>query len=296
MGRWQEQCDAPRSDDQCGFALVVVIWILTLLSLIATSFTASMRTETAVSANMIDDLRARAHLEAGVHLGIGILSGAGLPEGWDLDGRPVEVEFDDVRLSLALQSESGKFDLNSGSDEILLRLLKAAGAAEELSAMLLDRIHDWRDEDDLHRLNGAEVDDYVQAGLNYGPANADFRSVDELRFVLGMPPDVFLRLRAAMTVFTGLVEPEPKYAPPLVLLALADGDQAAVQALLQAREAATPSGVVVESPVVTVRSSILKEGHTAETIEAAVWLTREAGRAYRIVDWRVLRPVPEAEE
>ena len=279
-----------------GFALIVVVWVLTLLSLIATSFTTSMRTETSVAANMIEDTRWRAHVEAGVHLGIAALSAEALPEGWGLDGRPVGFEFDGATLTVALQSESGKHDLNAGSDELLLNLLQSAGADDDLAATLLNRIHDWRDEDDLRRVNGAEAEDYAEAGLSHVPADRDFRSVDELRFVLGMPPEVFRRLRGAVTVHSGLASPVWDVAPELVLLALADGDQAAAQAIALAREQGVAGGADFHSPVTTVSAGLSGNIENDAILEAVVWLTPEGDRPFRIVDWYIGPRTPAATE
>jgi general secretion pathway protein K len=46
---------------------------------------------------------------------------------------------------------------------------------------LVDAILDWRDEDDLHLVNGAEDPDYKAAGLPYGAKDGPFDSLEELQ-------------------------------------------------------------------------------------------------------------------
>ncbi len=57
-------CRPPRNR---GIALVVVLWTLLLLSLIAASFLALTRGEIGVARNAVDNARAEALADAGVH-------------------------------------------------------------------------------------------------------------------------------------------------------------------------------------------------------------------------------------
>lgn len=274
-----------------GFALVLVIWLLSLLSLVGLSFTGAMRTESQVAAHAIADSRERAVLEAGVHRGIAALLAPSGNTGWRLDGVPQAVRFDGKNLAVSLHDESGKVDLNAASPELLRRLLLAAGASLDDAGLLVDRILDWRDQDDQRRLNGAEAADYAAAGRAVGPDNRRFRLVAELRQVLGLLPELFERLRQAVTVHSGIADPVEAVAPELVLLALRDGDTAAVEATLQARQANPPrvgGGATPRLRVVTVRSQLVSVEEGRRALEATIWLPQGGDAAYRIVDWRWL--------
>ncbi len=60
---------------------------------------------------------------------------------------------------------------------------------------------------------------YRAAGLNYGPAGAPFRSLDEVGAVLGMTPDLLKRVRPYLSLYANTT-PDPAIAAPPVLAAM----------------------------------------------------------------------------
>ena len=75
-------------------------------------------------------------------------------------------------------------------------------------------IVDWRDGDDLTQpMGGAEDPQYAAAGLPYGAKDAPFDTVAELEQVLGMPRTLFERAAEHLTVFSGLPQPDQRFAP-----------------------------------------------------------------------------------
>ncbi len=152
-------------DGQRGLALVVVLWVLVLLSLIAASFSRTTRTEINVARNLVDNAKAEALAEAGVYLAILALLDPDPAQRPRADGTPFEVAFGGAEITVSVQDEGGKIDLNQAPDELLRGLLLAAawtgpdGEAARLGAdeadALVDAIRDFADEDDLHRLSTA---------------------------------------------------------------------------------------------------------------------------------------------
>jgi general secretion pathway protein K len=71
---------------------------------------------------------------------------------------------------------------------------------EDPAAALAAAIVDWRDEDDLSLLNGAEDRDYRDAGRTLGAKDAPFVAVEELMQVLGMTPEIYARLAPEVSV------------------------------------------------------------------------------------------------
>ena len=67
---------------------------------------------------------------------------------------------------------------------------------EDQQTRLVNAILDWRDEDDLVHIEGAEKKEYQDAGLNYQPQNKPFQSIEELQLVLGMNETVFKWIEA----------------------------------------------------------------------------------------------------
>ena len=84
----------PRPAENRGIALVVVLWTLLLLSLIAASFLTLTRGEIGVARNAVDNARAEALADAGVHRAVlGLMrpvSGGGWRvDGWWFNGRRI---------------------------------------------------------------------------------------------------------------------------------------------------------------------------------------------------------------
>ncbi len=204
-----------------GIALLSVLWVLTLLALMAASFTRTTRTETALARNLLENARAEALADAGVHLAAaGLLqpTGAG---GWAIDGEVhgFDLEGGEVRVTIA--DEGGKIDLNLAAEELLLGLFKAAGVDAGTRAELVGAILDFRDPDSLRHIDGAEDDDYADAGYPYDAKDGAFEAVAELQQVMGMSPPLFALVAPAVTVHSRKPLPNDKTASPLVAAALA---------------------------------------------------------------------------
>ena len=203
-----------------GLALVSVLWVLTLLSLMAASFTNTTRTEVNLARNEAESARAEAMADAGVNAAIlGLLTNNPQRE-WRVDGTVYAWRFEGGELRANAWDEGGKIDLNVGSNAVLKSLFEAAGVDADKAAALVDAIVDFRDPNDLRQLNGAEDQDYHAAGLPYGAKDAPFETVDELRQVLGMTPALFDTVAPALTVYGRQRTPFEPIAPPLVKAAL----------------------------------------------------------------------------
>jgi hypothetical protein len=63
-------------------------------------------------------------------------------------------------------------------------------------------VEDWRDGDDLVRLNGAERQHYLAAGVKHVPGNKPFQSAGEAQRILGMTPGIFACIIGEITVLT----------------------------------------------------------------------------------------------
>ncbi len=141
-------------------------------------------------------------------------------DGWRSDGTVTVWRFGGGRVRVSIQDEDGKIDLNAAPDGLLRGLFLSVGLDEDASAALVDAIADFRDRDDLHRLDGAEDRDYADAGLPWGAKDAPFEAVEELQQVLGMTGEIYRRVAPALTVHSGRRGLDPQVAPRKALLAL----------------------------------------------------------------------------
>ena len=210
-----------------GIALISVLWVLTLMAVIAANFTSITRTQMNLTRNMIDNSHAEALADAGVNLAVLGLSDPDPEAKWVPDGRLYKGRYGDGLLTVSVIDETGKIDLNRGQDELLQGLFESAGLEEKAAAALVDAVVDFRDPDDLTRINGAEDDDYSAAGLPYGAKDAPFEAVSELRQVLGMTQALYDRIAPALTVWSRRPGVNPDFAPREVLMAIPglDGGQ-----------------------------------------------------------------------
>ena len=104
-----------------------------------------------------------------------------------LDGRPyrigknVLVRLQDIRGQISLNAVS----LDGPGKARLERLAATYGLDQAVISRLVDDLLDYRDADDLRRINGAEKEEYAQAGRGGGIRNADILSPTELTRILG---------------------------------------------------------------------------------------------------------------
>ncbi len=211
----------------------MVIWALGLLAALAASLTMATRTAALITANQVENAQAEALADAGVQLAMldlgrtfaGILAVPPLA----IDGTPRLCSLSGLgRLSIAVESETGKVDLNTATDALLLRLIEGVGSRDIAASSVADRILDFRDADNLHRLNGAEADTYRRANSASVPKNAPFVAVEELGEVLGLSPALVAKLHPYVTVYSSSTGVDPRMAP-IRLLGVLAGQSAAGQ-------------------------------------------------------------------
>jgi len=219
-----------------GVALVLVLWVLVLLSMLATHLSFASRSEAKLASNLVIGARLQHAADAGVRWAMWSLT-APAQERWLADGMLHQMELDGMTVHAALYDEFGKIDLNYATPERLTALLDAADVPEEENRFLVDAIIDWRDSDQLRRLNGAEDEDYVAAGLNYGAKDAPFESTDELTRVLGMTDQIYQRIKHAVTVYSRKSTINPLVAPRLVLMSLPGASADLVDDYIETRRA-----------------------------------------------------------
>lgn len=199
---------APRAG-QRGFALVLTLWTVVIVLLLAAALDAwvAARVEQARAIrdrvqDQLDAYSTRATVS--YLLGTRRFTRAGLTtldeeSPIDADPRFGELRIDPVggeitldgtayrglgRIRFALQDQAGQIALNGEETEALTALLRSFGAGQIERQSLLDALADYRDSNELRRLNGAEREEYLAAG-EPPPSNFHLASPPELLRVLG---------------------------------------------------------------------------------------------------------------
>jgi general secretion pathway protein K len=216
------------------------------------------------------------------------------------DGRLYQQEFDGILVEVSAIDERGKLDINATDELTLVNMFIGHGMEMTEAEFLAAAVLDWRDEDEMERVNGAEEDAYYAAGLEVGPANRPFMMTEELLQVVGMPYELYRLLEPGITVFSRAAKPNPAFAPVEALMALPDITYDEAMNFVQERNSQQPgdnlgtelpNGVVVMEQGRGVTYSI----QARATMPNGVWEQLEAtirvggnklGNPYRVLRWR----------
>lgn len=130
----------------------------------------------------------------------------------------VRVRFQDLRGLLPLNASVE----SPAPAERLSALLKTYGLPVEKTSVLIDSLLDYRDKDDLHRVNGAEKPQYLAAG-KMPPRNADLQDVTEIYRIMGWAEETNRWAQDEITQYLGTQRNQafnPNMAPARVISAV----------------------------------------------------------------------------
>jgi general secretion pathway protein K len=287
-----------RADD--GFVLVSVLWLLALLTLVTLVLLTAVRLDVRTTGQLVGHAEAEAladGLMRLVALRIGDrdrrpLDTAGLAR----DGTPMRCQHGDAVAAIAVTDVAGLVDLNAAPANLLEWLLRGLGVGPDKAATLAAAIVDFRDEDDVPTVNGAESPAYRSAGLAYGPKNAPFETVTELDQVLGMDLALLDRLRAVATVHSRQPGIDARVAPHEVLSAAAASSRIGAAATSPKLGAPEPADIPPEFRIasrgrayrVTVDVRLPSGGRFAR--EAVIEPERTAPLGFSLREWTIPAP------
>jgi general secretion pathway protein K len=224
---------------QRGVALIIVIWIATLLTLVASSFIHAMKSDVQIVGNGVQRAKLDAAATAGVQRAtLEFFKPPQIQGRWPTDGSVTHWDYQGTAMAITITDESAKIDINVAPDALLKGLLLSKGVLEVDAGALTDAIIDWRDVDSLRRPKGAEDSEYEAAGLTYKPANAPFQSIEELKLVLGMTQNLFDQLVPIITIYSRQPGLNSQIASREALRALPGVSEAQIDEFLARREAA----------------------------------------------------------
>jgi general secretion pathway protein K len=186
-----------------GIALLVILWVMTVLTAMAFSFTVMTRAESNGTLSFRERTEKKLLAEAGIERGImeiiyrsvnrnQAVALAGM-EAWKPDGTDHTVDAGRDGYVTRISDESGKIPLNGLTDSsgiVLKNLLVNFGTSTEDADAIVDSVLDWKDADDLHHLNGVESDYYLSLAKPYKAGNRDFETLEELILIRGITPEI----------------------------------------------------------------------------------------------------------
>lgn len=221
---------------EAGYAMLAAIVAIAVLSLASLAL---IDTGRGVAVGVVADAeRARlaAAADAGLVIAVRNLAAPAQAQRWGIDGRPHNLRFAGSDIVVVIEDERGKVPLNQIADEQVRAMFEALGASGALLDAQTDAFLDWRDEDDDVRPGGAEVGWYAARRIN--PRNGSLRSVEEMRLIRHITPDIVDRLRGSATAYRNQREGfDDRFATPLAL-AVASGGLGSPQVINRERELA----------------------------------------------------------
>jgi general secretion pathway protein K len=263
-------------DRQCGFALLIVLWMLVLITFIVGYVISTGRSEIQISMNIAANAAASAAADGAVFQTIFAFSN---PEGQRpaADGSIRKVVVGRSVVTLRLEDENGRINPNLASAKLLEGLLRAVGTEAKAAADLADAITQWvgsasrlRDADEL-------AAEYSAARLNYAPPETPVESIDELLRVRGMTAQEFAAIRPHLTLFGGR-DPNAASADPIVAAAQRFADQSGSSGPIF-------SGIGVDAQIVRILVSAHGPGNTEAAFRVVVRISPSDG-GYSILEWR----------
>lgn len=195
-------------ENQKGAVLIVVLWVILAISMLAISFSASIRVEVDAARNVVDQKQsfyiARAGIEYAVFRLLETQSAFFQSQqsmGTDFGQIPeiltghLSLELLDGMAEIDVLDETGKININSGPDFLIFNLLLMIGVEEMQADVITDSILDWVDPDDLIRPFGAEIDYYSALDEPYRAKNGMIEVPEELLLIQGITPEIYYGIK-----------------------------------------------------------------------------------------------------
>ena len=254
-----------------GFALLIVLWSLVLITLLVTQVVSAGRSEAQLAGNLRRAAVLRAETDEAVNVAIFHLLDPA--SAWAADGADHRITLPDAAVALRIDDEFGKLNPNTSSPTVLAGLLRAVGEGADRADELAANIAQWRSPTAENAADGPKAQRYRASGRDYAPPNANFQSIGELGFVLGVTPELLTRLAPHLTLYTD-ADPDARRADPVVAQALA---LAGIP---------VPTGALPPARVVTITAAAAGREGGRFVRRAVVSLGPDrAGRNFRIVTW-----------
>jgi general secretion pathway protein K len=194
-----------------GFALLSVMLVLALLAVVVTEFSTSTRLESSMIRSYRDGVLGTHLAEAGIQQALAEILGAGTVVALGEDGSLLfyrasnasplvrilplprqHVPLGAGEFSYRISDEESRVNVNTASPDRVDRLLTAVGVDKQTRDVVNDSLQDWKDADDLHRVNGAESEDYyLKQPVPYRARNGALQDTAELLQIRGVTREMY---------------------------------------------------------------------------------------------------------
>ncbi len=203
----------------------------------AGAMTTTRKMDSALTFNLIEQVKGQALAQAGVEYAVfRLLSSSDDESIWRPEtGRPFKWQFDHAEIIIQAQDVRGLIDINRTNPKVIQSFFETMGKNEEEAQALVDIMQDFRDQNQDHRLNGMEDEQYESLGLSYGAKDKAFQSIEELKLLPTMTDKFFQIIKPYLTLRNQTSKVSSIYAPEAVLRALPALDEEQVETILTNR-------------------------------------------------------------
>ena len=222
--------------DERGFALILVIAVLSVLALLAAAIAAETRSTALGARTRTEILEAQNLADSGVTIAVMHLLDRNDASRWQADGSTHEEPFGDGRLRISIQDEGGKIDLNNAPKELISGLIGEFADAEQASA-LAGAILDRRTE--FASLSRSRARYFSGGSVSFESlALLPFSDVSEIRSLPEMRAGLYEKLLPYITVYSRTPTLNQQTAARVALLAIPGVEAGDVDALIASRHVA----------------------------------------------------------
>lgn len=198
-----------QQQNDCGFAIIVSLVAITMLSILAAGLAVFMKVESQLAQNSSDTEKLLWIARGGVERACWILTqeptgpsslkqiwAGGPGEGPETNGPLTGISLDnfpvgDGTVSLKIIEQESKININTADTEMLHQVLTMMGVDAGDISTVTDSILDWIDPDDATHPAGAESDYYQGLTPPYYAKNAPMDDIQELQYIKGVTPLMF---------------------------------------------------------------------------------------------------------
>jgi general secretion pathway protein K len=295
---------------------------MALISVLVLSWGQEWRTELQLAANFREAHQCHRLAEAGVYYALGKLletkilesqasamdtqeRAAKLAAAWQGDQGSHQLELPGGLVTIRVEDEGGKINLNRANEETLISLFNTLEFPLDQVRIMVDSIQDWRTAGEQPRPNGAKSAYYLRLDPPYVSRNGLLETVEELAWVRGFEAGrIIPRLGEYLTVEGTAQGVNINTAPLPVLVSLGLPPDVAqnvilarqrqpfrnfqdVSLLMMSATAGQPRQFTFQSsPFFTIKSTgmVNKEGGR-QTIKALVRLDLSMPNSWEILSW-----------
>lgn len=258
-----------------GFALIFTLWAIGLLTLLFAGYIAAARYRSIEASGTLQRVQAEMASRAGVNIAIfellSTVGGRPLDQiRFPRDGTPFVCRIEGATLSVQVEDEGGKVDLNTAEPELLARLMRGLEPPLPAGGDIVTRIVAYRTP--------------PERASNPGARSA-FRTVLELDQLAGMTGDAFRYITPLVTVHSRARGIDPQVAPIRLLRALSPGASETSRNGLQ-RD--LPPALITPSTAkaFAVRAVAQLPSGARHRQDSVVELTPNSQHGYRVHEWR----------